>query len=207
MRGASAPREPLPTLLQEERQGQSDLLGTVDTELGEGVSRPDLDADIGAVQVPEGLLVGDVVAEKDCGSRRFLMTEDIEGDALVGDDDGELDHGLAFGDLNPVPRSRAGTHGRECLLTGRGLGIAYVQRDTGGLGLDADAGVAVGDVLQFTGDDGEELLGVVVDGVDEPGVELAAVAAHELHLRGQPRENREITKRAAGDDSGVGAVE
>ncbi|SUA41438.1 Uncharacterised protein [Nocardia africana] len=128
------------------------------------------------------------------------MADDVESRALVGLDDGQFDDRLALGDLDADPARRALPGLLQRAAAHLGSGVAHMQRDTGRLGLDGDAGIVVGDGRQGVAHLGQQLLGVVVDGVHEADIELRAVASDQLHLDGKPGKRREISQRAAGDD-------
>ena len=181
--------------------------GPSHAQLGEGGARADLDAEIGPGQAAERILVGDVVAHEDRRRGPDLVAQRIEREALVGLDDGELDHALALARVDAGEQRGALAHcgqGRGAILL---RGLAVVQCGAGGLELDGDAGPGLGD--------GVELIGQLVSQRDRGGlertreadVELGAVAADEVDLLGQARERGEIVQAASRDHRHAGVGE
>jgi hypothetical protein len=80
-----------------------------------------------------------------------------------------------------------------------GIRVADMQRHTGRLDLDGDAGVFGGDRAQRVPDLAEQRFGRIVDRVHEAGVELRPVAADQMNLGGHPRQRRKVAQRATRD--------
>ena len=137
--------KPRTTLVEQERQSSSDILGAVDAIVGDGVPAADLDSDVRPLQPAERLFVGHVVPDEDGSGSAVLMADQVECVALVGGDDRQLDHRLTLGDLNTRPEGRFGANGDERLLGVVGARVAYVQGDAGGLLLHSCAGGIGGD--------------------------------------------------------------
>ena len=149
---AFAPASQSRRVSSEAREQAGDVLRVVHAQLGERLARADLDAEVGAGEAAERVLVGDVVADEDGRGGADLVADRIEREALVGLDDGELDHALALARVHAGQRRRAVAHGRQ-----RGLpvllgGLAVVQRRTRRLVLDGDTRPGSGDRVQLLGD-------------------------------------------------------
>ena len=194
--GAGKPRT---TLVEQECQSGSDVLGAVDAIVGDGVPAADLDSDVRPLKPAERLFVGHVVADEDGSGCAVLMANQVECVALVGGDDSQLDHRFALGDLNAWPECRFGADGDERLLGVVGTGVAYVQCNAGGLLLHRCPRGVGGDSAQLGDDLVEQFPGVGVDRVDESDVELGAVAADQLHFGGKSGQRSQILEGAARD--------
>ena len=192
--------EPLAAALDEAREQARDVVRLLDAELREGDARADLDAEVGAGQAAEGVLVGHVVADEDRGGGADLMAQGIERVALVGLDDGELDHLLALARVHAGQQRRARTHGVAGGHAVRLGGLPVVQRSAGGLELDRHARPQGGDRVQLVDHAVAQRERLGRQSAREADVELGAVAADEVDLLGQARERGEVVQRAARDD-------
>ena len=138
------------------------------------------------MQLGECVLVGDVVPEVEDGAGRRLRAQGVDGGALVGRDQRELDHVLAVRDVGPGPGGGPVADRLECMLANLGSGAANVHRDARRLRLQTHARMGTRDRRQL----GEELVVKLaelrVEALDEAEVELGAVAADEMHLARQP---------------------
>ncbi len=114
-------RQPFAAALDQARQQARDVVGAIDAELGERRAAADLDAEIGSGEAAERVLVGHVVADEDRGRGADLVADRIERVALVGLDDGELDHLLALAGMHARQPRRALAHRVE---RGRGVLLA-----------------------------------------------------------------------------------
>ena len=115
------------------------LLRIFDGERRRGVSEPDLDAEVGAVQLAERVLVGHVVTEEHDGARRDLHAQRVDGGALVRGDHGQLDDLLAVGHVDVRPGFRAGADGVDEGVGDVGGRGAHVHGDRRRLLLQPDA--------------------------------------------------------------------
>ena len=206
-RDRSATSQPIAAFFDQERECGGDLLGVVDPVGRQGVTLADLDAEIRPVQAAERFFVGDVVAEEDRGAGTGLVAQDVERLSLVGDDDGEFDHRLAFGDLDAFPGGRSDPDAVQGCVAVGGRGVPEMQHGARRLRLHRHVLVVGGDRPQFDDQCVEELGGGRGDLVDEPDVELTAVAAHQVHFGGQPGQGGEVAQRATGDDGRGGRIE
>ena len=79
-----------------------------------------------------------------------------------------------------------------------------MQCDAGGLDLNRDARVLGRDRAERVLDLSQQRLGGLVDAVHEPGVELRAVAADQVHFGRHPGQGGQIAQRPPGDQRGHG---
>ena len=107
-------RQPFAAGLDQSREQPRDVVRPVDPLRRERRPETDLDAEVGAREAAEGVLVGHVVADEDRGRRPDLVAERVERVALVGLDDRQLDDLLASARMHAGQQCRALAHGREC---------------------------------------------------------------------------------------------
>ena len=198
--------EPVPAQLEHEAEHPHRVDRLVDVIRRKRLAGPDLDPEVRPVELGECVLVRDVVPEEEDGAGRRLHAQRGDGRTLVGREERELDDLLAVGDVDVRPGRRPAFDSSERLLAHLPAGAAQVHRNARGLRLEADAGEVADDRRQLR----EQLVVEIVlfgcEPLDEPEVELRAVAADQVHLAREAGEGREVAQRATGDhgDDGLG---
>lgn len=114
------------------------------------------------------------------------MTYNLKSLAFIGLDHSEFGNGVAVSDLHALPTGRPGLDVREYLRRDVRLSLAHVYGNAGGLDLKKDFGRVTCDLVKRTHEPGVQRAFLLVKGMNEPRVELRAVAADQMHFGREP---------------------
>ena len=195
--------EPRGSQLGKVREQPRDRLRIDDAQQGLRGSLADLHAEIGSAERGEGVLVGDVVADEADRRCADALAQPLQRRALVRRQHAELDDFLAVLGDHPLERAGSVEDGSHPRVRGGVRDLAVVERNAGGLGLDARAGNLSCDLGQLREYAIAQIERLARQRLREVRIELAAVAADQVHVLGRSHHAGQVAERAAGDHRDV----
>jgi hypothetical protein len=178
------PEQPITAGLQQQGEDPYRLKRISHPVARSRLPRADLHAHVLARQHPEGILVGDVIADEQHGTRGRLPAQLIDGGPLVAGEHRQLDDLLALRGVHVGPLGRAGADlvhdGLGDILGGR----ARVDRDGGRLGLKLHPGMLPDKLLQHRQQPAAQLHQMRLEPGHESDIKLGPMASHQMDLAG-----------------------
>ncbi len=169
--------EPGVPLLPQHGQRSGHVTCAGDPVGGQRAARPHLDPQVRTGQPDEHLLGAHVIADEDGRRGAAGAPQRLQRLALVGPDHRELEHRITVGGLYPVPPAGPRSDLGEHPLRDRSLCLAHVHGHARGLDLEQHAFRAVHHPAQRSHQLAVQRTRLLIESVQEPDVELCAVAA------------------------------